>query len=148
MPRSRRREAEPPAFPAARNRHGRRGARGPVTGPHLPLLQGRIDFFEMTVASSADYLKGLWPDELAPVRFEIAAAPANALGSDEVERWAVDAGRRRITLFRVPIERLAKLHRNDEYHRRMFIESCVFRAVAEYLGKDPWDLAPERYRHY
>lgn len=148
MPRPRRREAQQPAPPAvARNRHGRRGVRGPVTGPHLPLLQGRIDFFEMTVASCADYLKGLWPAELQSVRFEIAAAPAGALGPDEVERWGVDAARGRITLYRVPIERLAKLHRNDELHRRMLIESCVFRAVAEYLGKDPWDLAPERFRH-
>jgi hypothetical protein len=24
----------------------------------------------------------------------------------------------------------------------------VFRAVAELLGKDPWDIAPERYRHF
>jgi hypothetical protein len=30
----------------------------------------------------------------------------------------------------------------------MMIESCVFRAVAELLGKDPWDLAPDRYRSY
>jgi len=112
------------------------------------LLQGRIDFFETTVASCADYLTGLWPDELAAVHFEVAAAPANALGPGEVERWGVDTARGRITLFRVPIERLAKLHRNDDFHRRMLIESCVFRAVAEYLGKDPWDLAPERYRHY
>jgi hypothetical protein len=27
------------------------------------------------------------------------------------------------------------------------VESCVFRAVAELLGKDPWDLAPDRFRH-
>jgi hypothetical protein len=148
MPRPRRREAQP-ATPAKRlNRHGRRGVRGPVTGPHLPLLQGRIDFFETTVAACADYLKGLWPEALADVHFEIAAAPAGALGTDEVERWGVDQSRGRITLFRVPIERLAKLHRNDELHRRMLIESCVFRAVAEYLGKDPWDLAPDRFRHF
>ncbi len=119
-----------------------------MTGPHLPLLQGRIDFFEMSVASCADYLKGLWPQELGDVRFEIASAPAGALGPDEVERWAVDHARRRITLFRVPIERLSKLHRNDDVHRRLVIENCVFRAVAEYLGKDPWELAPERYRHF
>jgi hypothetical protein len=147
MPRSRRRQVEPEREIIRRNRHGR-GARGPVTGPHLPVLQGRIDFFEMTVASCADYLKGLWPDDLAEVHFEVAAAPAGALGPREVERWAVDAGHRRITLFRVPIERLSKLHRNDELHRRLVIESCVFRAVAEYLGKDPWDLAPDRYRHF
>jgi hypothetical protein len=30
----------------------------------------------------------------------------------------------------------------------MLVESCVFRAVAELLGKEPWDLAPERFRHF
>jgi lambda repressor-like predicted transcriptional regulator len=29
----------------------------------------------------------------------------------------------------------------------MLIESCVYRAVADLLGKDPWELAPGRYRH-
>jgi lambda repressor-like predicted transcriptional regulator len=28
------------------------------------------------------------------------------------------------------------------------IETCVFRAVAELLGKDPWELAPDRYRNH
>lgn len=137
-----------PQLPSAlrRNRHGR-GARGPITGPELPLLTDRIDLFEQTVASTADYLKGLWPDELAGLHFEVASAPQTALGSDEVERWRVDGAAQVVTLFRVPIERLSKLHRNDELHRRLVVESCVFRAVAEYLGKDPWDLAPDRYRH-
>jgi hypothetical protein len=30
----------------------------------------------------------------------------------------------------------------------MVIESCVFRGIAELLGKDPWDLAPDRFRHF
>ncbi|TAM67496.1 MAG: metallopeptidase family protein [Microbacteriaceae bacterium] len=148
MPRSRASHVETPVPQAvARNRHGR-GARGPITGPHLPMLHNRIDFFDMTVASTADYLKGLWPRELDDVRFEVAAAPATALGDDEVERWRVDPAARTVLLFRVPIQRLSKLHRNDELHRRLLVESCVFRAVAELLGKDPWDLAPERFRHY
>jgi hypothetical protein len=112
------------------------------------MLQGRIDVFEATVASTADYLKGIWPTELAGVRFEVASAPPDALGSDEVQRWSVDPVRRRIVLFRVPIERLGKLHRNDDMHRRLIVESCVFRAVAELIGKDPWDLAPDRFRHF
>jgi lambda repressor-like predicted transcriptional regulator len=29
----------------------------------------------------------------------------------------------------------------------MLIESYVFRAVAELLGRDPWDISPDRYRH-
>ena len=65
-----------------------------------------------------------------------------------VERYAVDARTRRITFSRLPIQRLSRLHRNDEFHQRMVIESCVFRAVAELLGKDPWDLAPDRFRHF
>ena len=69
-------------------------------------------------------------------------------GSAGVDRWRTDARARRVVLYRVPIERLAHLHRDDEWHRRSYIESCVFRAVAELLGKDPWDIAPERYRHF
>ena len=147
MPRNRRTSSQPPATSRWRSRHGR-GARGPVTGPHLPMLQNRIDFFDMTVASTADYLKGVWPDELSNVHFEVAATPIGNSGEDGVDRWRVDAARRRIVLYRIPIQRLTKLHRDDEVHRRMYIEGCVFRAVAELLGKDPWDLAPDRYRHF
>ena len=147
MPRNRRTSRQTPATSRWRSRHGR-GARGPVTGPHLPMLQNRIDFFDMTVASTADYLKGVWPEELADVHFEVAATPIGNSGGDGVDRWRVDAARRRIVLYRVPIQRLTKLHRDDELHRRMYIEGCVFRAVAELLGKDPWDLAPDRYRHF
>jgi hypothetical protein len=39
------------------------------------------------------------------------------------------------------------LHIDDDLHRQMMIESVVFRGVAELLGKEPWDLGPERYRH-
>ncbi|HEY9499515.1 MAG TPA: metallopeptidase family protein [Terrimesophilobacter sp.] len=128
-----------------RDRHGR-GIRSAVTGPQLPRLHTRADLFEATVASTAEYLRDLWPAELATVHFEIAVLPAAEVG--RVQRWLVIPQERRIILFRLPIERLAKLHRNDDLHRRMMVESCVFRAVAELLGKDPWDLAPERFRHF
>lgn len=120
--------------------------RSAVTGPHLPPLATRIDLFDMTVASTAEYLRDIWPRELASVSFEVAALPSTA-GPDGVDRWRVIVPQRRVILYRLPIERLARLHRHDELHRRMLIESCVFRAVAELLGKDPWDLAPERFRH-
>jgi hypothetical protein len=121
--------------------------RSAVTGPNLPLLHTRADLFDMTVAATAEYLKDLWPDELAAVSFEVAGLPSGIAGPDGIDRWLVIAPEKRVILFRLPIERLAHLHRNDELHRRMLIESCVFRAVAELLGKDPWDLAPERFRH-
>ncbi len=101
----------------------------------------------MTVASTAEYLKDMWPDELASVSFEVAGLPSRIAASRGIDRWQVIPSERRVILFRLPIERLARLHRDDDLHRRMLVESCVFRAVAELLGKDPWDLAPERFRH-
>lgn len=130
-----------------RDRHGR-GIRSAVTGPHLPMLRTRLDFFDACVASAVEYLRVLWPAELAGVRFEVASFAPGAPAPDGVDRWRVDPRARRIVLYRVPIERLAHLHRDDDWHRRSYLESCVFRAVAELLGKDPWDIAPERYRHF
>ncbi len=129
-----------------RDRHGR-GIRASVTGPRLPLLRTRNTIFEATVAATAEYLKELWPTELSGMRVEIAAMPADASGSGRLKRWDTHHAEHLIVLYRLPIERLARLHRNDDLHRRMLIESCVFHAVAELLGKDPWDLAPERFRH-
>ena len=129
-----------------RDRHGR-GIRSAVTGPHLPQLRGRRDTFVMTVAHTVDYLRSLWPEELATVHFDVATTPPRVEVNGVVERWKVDPERRRIVLYRIPIQRMSKLHRNDALHRQMMVESVVFRAVAELLGKDPWDLGPERYRH-
>ncbi|MBK4346424.1 metallopeptidase family protein [Lacisediminihabitans changchengi] len=129
-----------------RDRHGR-GLRSPVTGPDLPPLHSRAELFDLIVGSTAEYLKDIWPDELATATFEVAALPAQIGAGDGIDRWQVDPVARRVTLYRLPIERLARSQRGDETQRRMMIESCVFRAVAELLGKDPWDLAPERFRH-
>jgi hypothetical protein len=65
-----------------------------------------------------------------------------------VERWMVTPEMNRVVFYRLPIQRLSRLHENDEMHQRMMIETCVFRGVAELLGKDPWDLAPDRFRHF
>ena len=146
MARSRRTPATVSVRPGWRDRHGR-GIRAAVTGPHLPILRNRIDVFDFTVASTAEYLRDLWPLELAAIRFEVAGLPSSS-DVDGVERWRVYPTEQRIVLYRVPIERLAHLHRDDEMHKRMMVESCFFRAVAELLGKDPWDLAPERFRHF
>ena len=121
--------------------------RSAVTGPHLPMLHSRADTFDLAVSSTAGYLKDLWPNELATVSFEVAGLPLELGTSPALDRWRVDKAHNRVILYRLPIERLSKLHRHDELHRRMMIETCVFRAVAELLGKDPWELAPERFRH-
>lgn len=129
-----------------RDRHGR-GIRASVTRPPLPRLRTRLDFFDSAVGTAIEYLHELWPDELAKVQIRVGQVPRGEV-KDGVARWSTDRQRRTVTLYRVPIERLAHLHKDDEWHRRSYIESCVFRAVAELLGKDPWDIAPERYRHF
>jgi len=96
----------------------------------------------------AEYLIDLWPNELADVKFEVAGMPMSVIPDEGVDRWQVDRANRRVVLYRVPIERLTRFHVRDEYHLILVIESCVVRAVAELLDRDPWDLAPDRFRHF
>lgn len=85
-----------------------------------------------------EFLRGTWP-ELQDVRFEIGAMPLFESG-DEVPRWLIDRDTRRIVLFRLPIERLLSPGHDDSAHRRMSIESAVFQAAAEFVGREPWDF--------
>lgn len=128
-------------------RHGRSG-RSSVTGPHLPPLAGRVDSFDQTVGNTAEFLRGMWPTELAGVRYEIGAMPLTDSAIPGPRRWDALPAEGRIILYRIPIQRLGRLHVDDEVHRQMNIEACVFRATAEYLGRDPWDLGPERFRFF
>lgn len=103
-----------------------------------------MDRFDLAVGSTVEFLRHAWP-ELRDVRIEVADMPPQA-DADRLPKWWVSQSEQRIVLFRLPIERTSRLHRNDDFHRRIMIESCVFRAAAEYLGRDPWDLGPERFR--
>ncbi len=106
--------------------------------PPLAPLDGRLDRFDLAVGTAVEFLRGTWP-ELQSVRFEIGSMPGFD-GGDEVPRWFLDRERERIVLFRLPIERLLPPGHDDDAHRRMAIESAVFRAAAEYIGREPWDL--------
>ena len=128
---------------ARHGRHGREG-RSPVVRPPLPPLDTRVERFDLAVGTAAEFLRSAWP-ELREVSFEIADMP-QAADEDGIPRWTVLADAKRIVVYRLPIERLSHLHRDDDLHRRMMVESCVFRAAAEYLDRDPWDLGPERFR--
>lgn len=134
-----------PVRSLSRNRHGR-GMRSPVTGPHLPQLRGRTETFILTIAHTVDYLRSMWPEELDGVHFDVAPTPPRSDSHGVVERWKVDHERRRIVFYRVPIQRMSRLPKEDPLHKQMLIESIVFRAVAELLGKDPWELGPEQLR--
>lgn len=128
------------------DRHGRHGRldRSSVVRPPLPAIETRAEKFDLTVGTAVEFLRSAWP-ELREVRFDVGWMPP-AADAEGIPRWAVLPDEKRIVLFRLPIERLARLHRPDDLHRRMMIESCVFRAAAEYLDRDPWDLGPERFR--
>ncbi len=62
--------------------------------------------------------------------------------------YSIDRSARSIMLYRMPIQRARGLHVNDDEHRRYFIEHCVYRAVCEYLGREPWELLPGRFDHF
>ena len=140
MPRRRTERAAAPRRGARHGRHGRLG-RSEVVRPPLPPLDGRVDRFDLTIGAAVEFLRGTWP-ELQEVRFEIGALPAHA-DADGIPRWHVDQAERRIVLFRIPIERLLPPGHDDGIHRRIAIESAVFRAAAEYVGKDPWEFGPD-----
>ncbi|MFT4211456.1 MAG: metallopeptidase family protein [Microbacterium sp.] len=131
------------ALPARHGRHGREG-RSAVVRPPLPPLESRLDRFDIAVGSAAEFLRGAWAD-LREVRFEIADMPPDT-DEDGIPRWSVSTEAKRIVLYRLPIERLSHVARGDDMTHRMMVESCVFRAAAEYLDRDPWDLGPERFR--
>ncbi|UOE44521.1 hypothetical protein [Agromyces larvae] len=118
-----------------------------MTGPHLPLLHSRLDDFDLTIASTASYLRGLWP-ELEGVVFEVAQGPADAIHEDHIDRWKVYHDERRIVFFRLPIVRFIRVLEGEERQEKLLVESCVFRAVADLLGREPWELSPGRYRPY
>ncbi|GAA3588316.1 metallopeptidase family protein [Klugiella xanthotipulae] len=125
------------------NRHGR-GMRSPVSGPELPILYNRIAAFDRVAGGTVEYLRSLWPGELDRVRFDFVSIPVTPSPEPvtEPQLWRVDAANHRITFYRVPLQRSGKLHVEDAAHRRMFIEYAVYSAVAEYLGKEPWELLP------
>ena len=132
-----------------RDRHGR-GPRSSVAGPHLPFLRTRVEVFDDLVAETADHLRELWPEDLADVTFEVAGLPA-VPDPTRVERWRVDRVARSVVVYRLPIERLSHVpesHRqvDDEWQHRVLVEGWVLQAVGDLLGKDPWDLSPDRWR--
>lgn len=128
----------------SRDRHGR-GMRSAVTGPRLPQIRSRVEFFMLTVAHTVDYLRSILPDEMAGVQFDVAPLPTEGALAQGIERWSIDKANKRVVLFRIPIQRMGRLHRNDKMHRQMAIEAAVFQSVAELLGREPWDFGPDRY---
>lgn len=130
-------------FRASRRRHGRelRSALTSHLGQSSPM-----GFFETVVSQSIDFLKLSWPEELEKLKWRVADAPFFPDGVSEVPRYSINPKEFRITIYRIPIERLTHHRRTDRLDERYHIEQFVFQAVADLLGKDPGDLIPDRFK--
>ena len=132
----------------ARDRHGRRPIRSSLTGAGLPNPESRVTRFEADARAAVEYLQRELPQELHGVQIGFMTAPTERAVSEQPQYYSIDRAARTIMLFRMPIQRADVLHVDDAEHRRFFIEHCVYLAVCEYLGREPWDLLPGRFDHY
>jgi hypothetical protein len=130
---------------SSRDRHGR-GIRRPLLSDLYAYGQSRATSFEQIVSGTCDYLKAAWPNDLNELNWQIFDAPSLKGEAKAVRRWAVRRESMTVVIYRVPIERLGHHRRADRLHERMHIEEYVFAAVGELLGKDPYELIPDRGR--
>ncbi|MEN9992581.1 MAG: hypothetical protein RLY83_151 [Actinomycetota bacterium] len=101
---------------------------------------------ESVVAQTVEFLRSAWPEELETLTWQVSDAPLGSNEGDEVARYGVNLEKFRITLYRIPIERLTHHRRTDRMDERFHIEQFVFQATAELIGKDPGDLVPDRFK--
>ncbi|MFM6975168.1 MAG: hypothetical protein ACKOXM_08620 [Agromyces sp.] len=127
-----------------RSRHGR-ALRSSLAGRFLPPIRTRREDFNLIVSQTVEFVRGSWPQEMADVSVFVSAAPEEAIHEDHIDRWKVDAAQRSVTLFWMPIARFDFSSSETELQRRMLVEGYVFRALADLLGKDPWELARARF---
>lgn len=138
--------AAPAGGPA--KRHERRPIRSSITGPGLPNPASRAFRFEADARGAVELLQSHFPEELRGVRIGFQTAPSGSGESRFPLLYSVDRPTRSILLYRMPIQRARVLHVNDDEHRRYFVEHCVYQAVCEYLGREPWELMPDRFDHF
>jgi hypothetical protein len=128
---------------AKRERHGR-VARGSLLA-HLGAGRS-LSFFETVVSQTVDFLRSSWPDELSKLDYRLAETDVTADPKSEVARYSVNSKTFRITIYRLPIERMTHHRRTDRLEERFHIEKYVFEAAAELLGKEPDDLIPDQFK--
>ena len=131
------------AIRARRERHGRT-ARGSLLA-HLGAGRS-LSFFETVVSQTVDFLRTAWPEELAKLDYRLQDAPTVSDPAGEVARYSVNQKTFRITIYRLPIERMTHHRRTDRMDERFHIEQFVFQAAAELVGKNPDDLIPDQFK--
>ena len=91
-----------------------------------------ITYFEQIVASTCDYMRGNWPEELKDLKWIVE--DDGPIGDNGVDRYSVDKETMTIKMYRRPIERLTHNHRTDSHDERMHIEHFVFHAVEDLMN--------------
>ena len=138
--------------PDPARRHGRRPIRSAIVGPMLRDPHSRVETFKHWAAATIQYLRQQLPAQLEDVNIGFMSLPPyenpSGTSSREPMFWLVSRDERMIYLFRSPIQRFRGLHENDDAHRRMFVEWCVYQAVCDYLDEDPWQVLPGRFEHF
>lgn len=132
------------AIERSSSRHGR-APRSDVRGIAALDSGGRNAFFVDVAKDVINYLCDIHPTEMHGVRVEMALLPSGELADGIPRMWTVLPAENRVIVYRLPIERMTKLHKDDDWHRRNNIESVVIEAITELLGVDPFDFAPNRY---
>lgn len=120
----------------ARSRHGRE-LRSSVAGPFLPQLTGRIPRFFQVVTETVGFLQAVAPDLMAEVSVTVAGMPrADASNPDAAGMWGLDRTLKRVVIYRVPVERMARMSLSNPADQPMFreyVERVVMSAVNELL---------------
>ena len=120
----------------SRSRHGRE-LRSSVAGPYLPQLTGRIPRFFQVVTETVGFLQAVAPDLMEDVSVTVAGMPpADATGQDAAGLWGLDRTLKRVVIYRVPVERIARVSLSDPADQPMFreyVERVVMSGVNELL---------------
>ena len=119
-----------------------------MTGPALKNPGSRVARFEAEARAVVQFLQHTFPAELHGVEIGFQTVPVAGGDSSMPMLYTIDRKARSIMLHRAPIQRARGLHVDDDEHRRYFVEHCVYRAVCEYLGREPWELLPGRFDHF
>lgn len=105
-----------------------------------------MSFFETVVSQTVEFLRNAWPEELSKLDYRVQDAPIGASPEAEVPRFSSNQKTFRITLYRIPIERMTHHRRTDRLDERFHIEQFVFQAAAELIGRGPEDLIPDQFK--
>ncbi len=125
----------------SRSRHGRE-LRSSVAGPYLPQLTGRIPRFFQVVTETVGFLQAVAPDLMEDVSVTVAGMPPadasgqDAMGQDAAGLWGLDRTLKRVVIYRVPVERMARMSLSNPADQPMFreyVERVVMSGVNELL---------------